>query len=86
MKNSIQTNQKSLPLRNNTNGLFQKLLKSSNPQDFLNSLISNNPQMKSVIDLYHSSGMTPKDFFYHYAQQNGIDPDNFIDSIKSGKE
>ena len=29
-----------------------------------------------------SSNMTPKQFFYNYAQQNGINPDEFINSLK----
>ena len=72
-------NQKSL-LRNNNN-LFQKFL-NSNPKDLINNLISNNPQLKNIMSMFNSSGMTPKQFFYQYAQQNGIDPDQFLESLK----
>ena len=78
-------NQKgSLPSSNND--LLKSIFNSSNPKELLNSLISSNPQAKNVMNLLQSSGMTPKQFFYNYAQQNGIDPDQFINSLKSGKE
>jgi hypothetical protein len=75
-----QLNQQSLPLRNN--GLFQQFLNSSNPSDFLNSLISNNPKMQNLMQALKTSNMTPKQFFYNYAQQNGVNPDDFINSLK----
>jgi hypothetical protein len=30
------------------------------------------------MQLMRSSGMTPKQFFYDYAQQQGINPDEFL--------
>jgi len=68
-------------LRNNFKNI-QSLLKSSNPQELIQSLVQNNPQMQSVLQLFQNSKMTPKQFFYQYAQQMGIDPDQFINSIK----
>ena len=73
-------------LPSNNNDLLKSIFNSSNPKELLNSLISSNPQYKNVMNLLQSSGMTPKQFFYNYAQQNGIDPDQFINSLKSGKE
>ena len=61
--------------------LLKQILNSSNPTELLNSLISNNPKMQNVMQLMKSSGMTPKDFFYTYAKQNGIDPDQFLSSM-----
>jgi len=75
-----QQSQKSLPSKSD---LFKKFLNSSNPNELLNSLISNNPKMKNLMQLMQSSGMTPKQFFYNYAQQNGINPDDFINSLKN---
>ena len=46
-------------------------------------MISSNPKLQSVMQLMNSSGMTPKQFFYDYAQQNGINPDDFINSLKN---
>ena len=62
---------------------MRQFLNSSNPKEFLNNLISKNPQMQNVYQMLQSSSMTPKQFFYNYAQQNGIDPDQFINSLKN---
>jgi hypothetical protein len=75
-------NQKSLPLRNNSNvNSFKSLLKSSNPSELIQNLISQNPKMKSVMQLMQNSGKTPKEFFYNYAKEQGINPDQFINSL-----
>ena len=71
--------QGSLPSKND---LLKKFLNSSNPNELINSMISNNPRLQSVMQLMNSSGMTPKQFFYNYAQQNGINPDDFLNSLK----
>lgn len=71
--------QGSLPSKND---LLKKFLNSSNPNELINSMISNNPKLQSVMQLMNSSGMTPKQFFYNYAQQNGINPDQFLNSLK----
>ena len=34
------------------------------------------------MQLFKSSKMTPKQFFYQYAQQKGVDPDQFLNSMK----
>lgn len=81
LSNQTQPSQKSLPSRNND--LFKKILNSSNPNELLNSLISNNPQMKNLMQVMQNSGKTPKQFFYDYAQQNGINPDEFLNSLKN---
>ena len=65
------------------NDLFKKFLNSSNPKELLNSLISQNPQLQNLMQAMNSSKMTPKQFFYSYAKQNGIDPDQFLSSLKN---
>ena len=65
------------------NDLLKKFLNSSNPQELLNSLISQNPQLQNLMQSMNSSGMSPKQFFYSYAKQNGIDPDQFLSSLKN---
>jgi hypothetical protein len=58
--------------------MLKKILNSSNPNELLNTMISSNPKMQQVMKLMQSSGMSPKQFFYQYAQQNGINPDDFL--------
>lgn len=62
---------------NNLKSLF-----NSNPQSFIQNMIAKNPQLKNTMDMLNASKMSPKDFFYQYAKQNGVDPDQFIDSLK----
>ena len=76
-----QTSRGSLPSRNND--LLKQVLNSSNPNELLNSLISQNPQLHTLMQSMNSSGMTPKQFFYTYAKQNGVDPDQFLSSLKN---
>jgi len=76
----FQNNTKLSQLQNN--GFLQKCLNSSNPQELLNNMIAGNPQLKNLMSMLNSSGMSPKQFFYQYAQQNGINPDQFIESLK----
>ena len=63
------------------NNLLSNFLKSSNPEEAINALAKGNPQMQNVLQLFHNSKMTPKEFFYQYAKQNGVDPDQFINSL-----
>ena len=65
----------------NQKQLFQQLLRSSNPNEFINSYISNNPQAQNTLKLMQSSGISPKQFFYNYANQIGINPDQFINNL-----
>lgn len=62
--------------------LLKTFLNSSNPNELINSLISKNPQLQNLMQLYNSSGLTPKQFFYNYANSKGINPDSFINSLK----
>ncbi len=58
--------------------LVQAFKESSNPKDFLQNMVSANPQGKMILDLFNGSGMTPKQFFYQYAQQHGLDPSQIV--------
>lgn len=74
--NQSQLNLESSPSRNNE--FLKSFLSSSNPEELINNLISSNPKLQSVMQLMRSSGMTPKQFFYNFAQQQGINPDEFL--------
>jgi hypothetical protein len=60
--------------------LIQAFKNSSNPVDFLQNMVSTNPQGQMILNLFQNSGMTPKQFFYQYAQQNGLDPSQIVKS------
>lgn len=57
-------------------------MNSDNPQELIQKLVASNPQMQNLMQLFQTSGLSPKQFFYQYAQQNGIDPDQFLKSLK----
>ena len=71
--------QQSLPKKNN---LLSQFLKSSNPKQTIQNMVMNNPKMQNVLQLFQNSNLSPKQFFYQYAQQKGVDPDQFINSLQ----
>ena len=55
---------------------------AQNPQLMLNQMMTNNPQLKQVIDIINQSGGDPKKAFYSVAKQKGIDPQEILDMMK----
>ena len=82
MKPNLQLNNPKLSTLKNNFKNIQSLLKGSSPQELIQSMTKSNPQMQSVLQLFQNSNMTPKQFFYQYAQQVGIDPDQFLQQIQ----
>ena len=77
-----QFNQNPLQSKSNANiNSLKSLLKSSNPNELIQNLISQNPKMKNIMQLMQNSGKTPKEFFYQFAQQKGINPEDFVNSL-----
>ena len=54
----------------------------NNPQQLLQSMMNNNPQMQSVMKYVNDNGGNPKDAFYKMAQEKGIDPEEIINMLK----
>ena len=52
----------------------------SDMKSVIQNMVAQNPKIKPLIDSFNSSGMTAKQFFYQYAQQNGINPNEFLNS------
>lgn len=53
-----------------------------NPQQFLNNMINQNPQMRDAINFINQSGKSPKDAFYALAKQQGIDPNEVLRQLQ----
>ena len=64
------------------NSLIQELEKSNNPMQMIQNLAARTPQGNALIQALQTSGMTPKEFFYKYAQQQGVDPNQFLNSLR----
>ena len=75
-----QTNQLS------QNNVIQKIIQmaksGNNPQQLLNSLAGQNPQLNQVMQLVNSGKMTPKQIFMNMANQQGVNPDDIISMLK----
>ena len=62
---------------------FMNMCKGANdPQAMLISIMKQNPQMKSVIDLVQQSGGDPKSVFYKLAEQKGVNPEDILNELK----
>ena len=55
---------------------------ANDPQAMLYSILQQNPQMKSAMDLVRQSGGDPKTAFYKLAEQQGVDPEEIINALK----
>lgn len=55
---------------------------ANDPQAMLYSMIQQNPQMKSAMELIKQSGGDTKTVFYKLAEQKGINPEDIINALK----
>ena len=62
--------------------MIQQLNNSNNPMQLLQNMASQTPQGRAIIQAYQTSGMSPKQFFYNYAQQKGVDPNQILNSLQ----
>jgi hypothetical protein len=74
-----QQPQSQVPPQNN---MIQQLASSRNPMQMLQNMAAQTPQGQAIMQAYQTSGMSPKEFFYKYAQQKGIDPNQFLNSLQ----
>ena len=55
---------------------------SQNPQMMLNQMLSNNPQMKPVMDVIQQAGGDPKKAYYAMAEKMGVDPQEVLNMMR----
>lgn len=48
----------------------------------LQNMMSNNPQMKQVMDYVNANGGNAKEAFYKLAKERGVNPDDIINMLK----
>lgn len=48
----------------------------------LNQMMSQNPQIKQVMDFVNENGGDPKQAFYKKAQEMGINPDDVLSQLR----
>ena len=63
--------------------MMQTLRNSGNPQMMLNQMVSQNPQLKQVMEYVNASGGDAKTAFYKLANEKGVNPDDIIRQLNS---
>lgn len=58
--------------QNPMNFLMNLMSMGNNPQQIMNNILNQNPQMQVAINQMKSSGMSTKDYVLQYARQNNI--------------
>ena len=66
--------------RTNNNNILSLLQNSNNPQELVNNILANNPQLTNLIKVYGNGD--PKTAFYEYARQSGQNPQAILDMVK----
>ena len=62
---------------------MQTVKSAGNPQMMLNQMMGQNPQMKQAMDYVNANGGDPQKAFYKLAQEQGVNPDDFIKQLMS---
>lgn len=58
--------------------MAQMFKTANNPQQMVNQMLNNNPQVKQFVEQYGD----PKTAFYKLAEQRGINPDDVLNLLK----
>lgn len=74
----LNSKNQAFPLNNNLQQLINIFKASSNPQQAINRIIQNNPQLKNLYSLIKNNNKNPKDLFYSLANQRGVDPNSIL--------
>ena len=62
--------------------MIQTLMNSKNPQQALQNMMMQNPQMSAIMNQVKNSGMSMEQYVRQYAKQNNINIDNYINTFK----
>ena len=65
----------------NLKSMYQMIMNSSNPQALFMNLARQNPQLRPIANAL-SQGVSPQQVFNQMCQQRGINPQDFINTLK----
>lgn len=68
----VQNNQ------NNLNDIVNTIRNSSNPNEAMQNMLVNNPQLKGVLNYINQNGGDAKTAFYNMAAQMGVNPNSVL--------
>ena len=54
---------------------------SNNPQDMLQSMAANNPNVQGIMSLINKYNGDPKAAFFALAKERGVDPTQFLSTL-----
>ena len=66
-----------------TNNLINMLQNSNNPQQLIQNLVTQNPQITNIINKYGNGD--PKTAFFEYARMTGQDPEKILSMLRNFK-
>ena len=69
-------------LNNNVIQMFRMVKSARNPQMMLQSMMQQNPQMQSIMQLVNQNGGDAKTAFYNLARQRGVDPEEVLKQFR----
>lgn len=75
--NQNQLNSGLLPIKN----MLNMVRSAGNPQMMMNQIMSQNPQMRQVMEYVNANGGDPKAAFYKLAQEKGVDPNEILKQL-----
>ena len=62
--------------------LINMVKSSGNPQAMMNQIMSNNPQVRQIMNYVNQNGGDPKAAFYKLAEEKGINPEEILSQLK----
>lgn len=79
-------NQAINPLSQSNMGNIKQMINlikgKNNPNQMLQMLAQQNPQVSQIMNMLNGSHMSPKQLFMQTTQQRGIDPNTIINQLK----
>lgn len=62
--------------------IIQMLSSGGNPQQMIQNMMQQNPQINAVLNQARNSGMTMEQYVRQYAKQNNINIDQMVDTLR----
>lgn len=70
---------------NNPMNILSQIMSSGNPQQMVQNMVRQNPQINALLNQQKNSGMSMEQFVRQYAKQNNIDINPYIQMMQNGK-
>lgn len=69
-------------MQNNPLAMIMQMMNSgTNPQQLMQQIVSQNPQLQVMLNQAQQSGMSPRDYALQFAKQNNINIQPYINAM-----